>query len=231
MTHTSPYTWALAALLCALLVLPAAAAAQSGGLAAPSPDSGAEPVDPEFRISARRGVYLGRTMRVKGSAPQAAGREVRVEWLDPAGAWQHAATVRADADGAFATKWEPEHVGRFKLRAVLEGASSSQAQHARASEPRTLTVYRFSKASWYGPGFYGNRTACGQRLRRNTVGVAHRRLKCGTRVAVRYGRKSTVVRVIDRGPYVRGVHWDLTAAAAKRLGVEHTTRIGAAPLG
>jgi rare lipoprotein A (peptidoglycan hydrolase) len=40
-----------------------------------------------------------------------------------------------------------------------------------------------------------------------------------------------VVRVIDRGPYTRGVHWDLTGAAAKRLGLEYTTRIGAAPLG
>ncbi|MEX2196204.1 MAG: RlpA-like double-psi beta-barrel domain-containing protein [Thermoleophilaceae bacterium] len=228
----SPHLWALAAALCTALALSAPAAAQTGGLSAPSPGEGAEPVDPEFKISARRSVYLGREMRVKGSAPQAAGKAVRIEWLDPAGAWQPAATVQADAQGAFMTTWEPEHVGRYKLRAVLgHNASSAQAQAARSSVPRTLTVYRSAKASWYGPGFYGNRTACGQRLRRGTVGIAHRRLKCGTRVAVRRGRRSMVVRVIDRGPYVRGVHWDLTEAAARKLGVEHTTRIGAAPLG
>lgn len=231
MRRPSPNPWALAAVLCAAVALPASAAAQTGGIPAPSPAEGGEAVDPEFRISARRAVYLGREMRVKGSAPQAAGRDVRVEWLDPAGAWQPAATVRADSNGAFAVTWEPGHAGRFKLRAVLDGASSSQAQAARSSVPRTLTVYRVARASWYGPGFYGNRTACGQRLRRDTIGVAHRRLRCGTRVSVRYGRRSMVVRVIDRGPYVRGVHWDLTAAAAERLGVDHTTRIGAAPLG
>ena len=228
----SPHLWALAAALCTALALSAPAAAQSGGVPAPSPGEGAEAVDPEFKISARRSVYLGRELRVKGSAPQAAGKAVRIEWLDPAGAWQPATTVQADAQGAFATTWQPEHVGRYKLRAVLDpAASSSQAQAARSSVPRTLTVYRSARASWYGPGFYGNRTACGQRLRTRTVGIAHRRLPCGTRVAVRFGRRSMVVRVIDRGPYSRGVHWDLTGAAAKRLGLEHTSRIGAAPLG
>lgn len=228
----SPHLWTLAAALCTALALSAPAAAQSGGVPAPSPREGAEPVDPEFKISARRSVYLGRELRVKGSAPQAAGRLIRIEWLDPAGAWQPATTVQADAQGAFVTTWEPAHVGRYKFRAVLDqAASSSQAQAERSSPPRTLTVYRAARASWYGPGFYGNRTACGKRLGRRTVGVAHRRLKCGTRVAVRRGRRSMVVRVIDRGPYARGVDWDLTAAAAKRLGLEHTSRIGAAPLG
>lgn len=228
----SPHLWALAAALCAALALSSPAAAQTGGLAAPGPGEGAEAVDPEFRISARRSVYLGRELRVKGSAPQAAGQDVRIEWLDPAGAWQLATTAQADGEGGFVTTWEPEHAGRFKLRAVLaRAASSAQAQSARSSVPRTLTVYRTAKASWYGPGFYGNRTACGQRLGRRTMGVAHRRLPCGTRVSIRRGRRSVVVPVIDRGPYVRGVHWDLTAAAARRLGLEYTSRVGAAPLG
>ena len=39
-------------------------------------------------------------------------------------------------------------------------------------------------ATQYGPGFYGQRTACGQKLRPTTIGVANRTLKCGTQVAI-----------------------------------------------
>lgn len=84
--------------------------------------------------------------------------------------------------------------------------------------------------SWYGPGFYGNRTACGQRLTTETLGVAHKTLPCGTRVAIRSGGRSVVVPVIDRGPYARGIAYDLTGATARRLGVTGTARIGAAVL-
>jgi rare lipoprotein A (peptidoglycan hydrolase) len=56
-------------------------------------------------------------------------------------------------------------------------------------------------ASWYGPGLYGNRTACGQILTRRIVGVAHRTLPCGTLVQIRWQGQSAVVPVIDRGPF------------------------------
>ena len=68
------------------------------------------------------------------------------------------------------------------------------------------------EVSWYGPGFYGGRTACGQAYTRQILGVAHRTLACGTRVTFRNpknGRTATV-RVIDRGPYVAGRQWDLS---------------------
>ena len=44
--------------------------------------------------------------------------------------------------------------------------------------------------SWYGPGFYGNGTACGQTLTKELVGVAHRTLPCGTIVTFRYNGKT-----------------------------------------
>lgn len=232
MNSRSSHAWALVAVLCAALAPASPAFAQSGGVPAPSPGEGAEPVDPGFTLTARRGVFVGRALRIRGAAPQAAGREVRLEWLDPAGAWQPATTALADAQGAFLATWEPAVPGRFTVRAVLGGdANSAQAGAARASVPRTVTVYRVARASWYGPGFYGRRTACGVRLTRRTQGVAHRRLPCGTRVAVMHGRRSVVVPVIDRGPFVRDVQWDLTYATAKRVGLEVTRRIGAAPLG
>jgi peptidoglycan hydrolase-like protein with peptidoglycan-binding domain len=86
------------------------------------------------------------------------------------------------------------------------------------------------KASWYGPGFYGNDTACGKRLRRTTIGVAHKRLPCGTKVTFNKGGRWLRARVIDRGPYSKGVRWDLTEAAAQELGLEYTESVRAAAI-
>jgi len=85
-------------------------------------------------------------------------------------------------------------------------------------------------ATWYGPGFFGNQTACGQTLTRRTVGVAHKTLPCGARVVVRYKGAYLRTRVIDRGPYANNATWDLTQAAAKRLGFEYTDEIRVAKL-
>jgi rare lipoprotein A len=79
---------------------------------------------------------------------------------------------------------------------------------------------RSAGATWYGPGFYGGRTACGQTLRPGTIGVAHRSLPCGTLVRFAYHGRSLVARVIDRGPYTDGNEWDLTNGARMALGFE-----------
>jgi rare lipoprotein A (peptidoglycan hydrolase) len=78
--------------------------------------------------------------------------------------------------------------------------------------------------SWYGPGFYGNRTACGLAMTRDLVGVAHRTLPCGTKVTFRNpdnGRTVTAP-VVDRGPYVAGRQWDLTRGLCMKLDHCHT---------
>lgn len=76
---------------------------------------------------------------------------------------------------------------------------------------------KIAKTTWYGPGFYGNKTACGQTLTYNTIGVAHRTLPCGTKVTFHHKGRALVAEVIDRGPFVRGIMWDLTGAAARSL--------------
>jgi hypothetical protein len=83
-------------------------------------------------------------------------------------------------------------------------------------------------ASWYGPGFWRNKTACGKRLRRRTVGVAHKRLPCGTKVVFHKGGRWLRTKVIDRGPYVKGRTWDLTQRAAEALGMEVTEPVRSA---
>jgi rare lipoprotein A len=103
-------------------------------------------------------------------------------------------------------------------------APAPTTQQARTAD------YRPAKATWYGPGLYGNKMACGATLSHRTLGVAHKRLPCGTNVALRYHGRTVVVPVIDRGPYSRGVDYDLTEATARKLGMTQTSRLSAAPL-
>ena len=72
-------------------------------------------------------------------------------------------------------------------------------------------------ASWYGPGFYGNRTACGQIYTPEILGVAHKTLPCGTLLSLSYGSRVLTVPVIDRGPYVAGRTLDLSNATKLAL--------------
>jgi peptidoglycan hydrolase-like protein with peptidoglycan-binding domain len=82
-------------------------------------------------------------------------------------------------------------------------------------------------ATLYGPGLWGNRTACGGTLRKGTYGIAHRTLPCGRRVPVFRRGRLAIFRVIDRGPYTDGVSVDLTAAAARKVGMSTTGKIRA----
>jgi hypothetical protein len=82
-------------------------------------------------------------------------------------------------------------------------------------------------ATYYGPGLYGNRTACGQTLRHRTRGVAHRTLPCGALVPVYRNGRIGIFPVIDRGPHTAGVQLDLTHAAARMLGMTTTSAVRA----
>ena len=86
--------------------------------------------------------------------------------------------------------------------------------------PEVLKVIT-GEASWYGPGFYGNRTANGEVYRRGTMTAAHRTLPFGTKVRVTNlwnGRKA-VIRINDRGPFIDHRVIDLGHGAASDLGL------------
>jgi hypothetical protein len=111
--------------------------------------------------------------------------------------------------------------GRFVLRRRARAPQSGRAR-LRLSTGQTrrlgrLNVFRYAEASWYGPGLYGNALGCGGTLYPGRIGVAHKSLPCGTKLTLRHGRHTVRVRVIDRGPYVAGREFDLTAATAQRL--------------
>lgn len=211
----SPRTRAAGALALAMAVSAPIAAAQApatGGATAQPEQQPAEQPAPKLRVAARQHVLLGSRAPVKGSlSSRARGRRVVVQ-IRSGRRWKTVARTRTRAGGRFATKWRGSRLGRYRLRVVAPGTSA---------EPRTLrgkvSVYRAAAASWYGPGLYGNRLACGGRLTTGTIGVAHKTLPCGTKVTLRYRGRSLAVRVIDRGPYAGGRVYDLTSATKQRL--------------
>jgi peptidoglycan hydrolase-like protein with peptidoglycan-binding domain len=126
------------------------------------------------------------------------------------------------ADGIFG-RMTKLAVKRFQKRKGLaaDGRVGPLTTHALAYswDIRTATLY--------GPGLWGNRTACGYTLGHRTRGIAHRTLPCGTPVPVYFGGRLAIFPVIDRGPYTDGVSIDLTAAAARKLGMTTTSPVRA----
>jgi rare lipoprotein A (peptidoglycan hydrolase) len=100
----------------------------------------------------------------------------------------------------------------------IAAAPEPEAQPvAEAGAEIAFGGFRFAGASWYGPGLWGRQTACGQTLRPTTIGVANKTLPCGTLVKFAFHGIAVTAPVIDRGPYVKGRSFDLTAAAAEAL--------------
>ena len=83
------------------------------------------------------------------------------------------------------------------------------------------------KATWYGPGLYGNGMACGGKLRKTTWGVAHKTLPCGKKVAIAHAGRIVIAPVVDRGPFVKGVSYDLTEKTARALRMLSTSTVRA----
>jgi rare lipoprotein A len=117
-------------------------------------------------------------------------------------------------------------MGAAVTMASTTGGASAPEASAPAGTTTVKKVHPTGIATWFGPGFYGKKTACGQTLTPGVVGVANRTLPCGTLVKVAYGSHTLTVPVLDRGPYSHiGADWDLTAGAAHALGITETVRI------
>ena len=91
----------------------------------------------------------------------------------------------------------------------------------KAKKNRSQNAGKKGVASWYGPGFHGRVTANGERYNQEAMTAAHKSLPFGSRVVVRDVRtkREVIVRINDRGPYVDGRVIDLSAAAARALGI------------
>src|SRR5213076_2123018 len=87
--------------------------------------------------------------------------------------------------------------------------------------PPVIDGVQLGVASWYGPGFHGNRTANGEIYDQYELTAAHRTLPLGTRVMVTNlaNGRAVEVRINDRGPFVDGRAIDLSYAAARTIGL------------
>ena len=163
----------------------------------------------------RLNVRAGRTAVVAGRlAPRRAGKVVRLQRL-ARGRWITIAGDKTSRTGRFVLRVRTRSVNTAPVRVRFGG--DWQALPARKVAGR-LNAFRPALASWYGPGLYGNKMACGGTLTAGTVGVAHKSLPCGTKLVLRKGSRSVVARVVDRGPYVGAREFDLTSATKHRLG-------------
>ena len=170
-------------------------------------------------------VMQGRVVTVWGRLyPVAPSRSLAIQHR-VAGSWRSVGTAYV-RDGQFALRLEARKQGYRRIRAVFRGDATNTPKQRIAA----MRVYDPAVATWYGPGFYGNSTACGQRLTTETLGVAHRWLPCGTKVAILFRGRTIMVPVIDRGPY-SGADWDLTQETAERLDFAGRETIGVDPTG
>lgn len=109
--------------------------------------------------------------------------------------------------------------GATLLSWVLSGCAGGPAYHPERLPGYPIGYVERGVASWYGPGFHGNKTASGERYDMHRLTAAHRTLPLGSIVVVRSlttGRTVTV-RINDRGPFARGRVLDLSLAGAQAL--------------
>lgn len=168
---------------------------------------------------------LHRRLVARGTVPGAARRTIVLQRLDTKRGWRNVARTRVRSTDRFSVKWRADRMGRVSLRVILAGRRRASASTVAGPIAKVM-VYRRAMATYYGPGFFGRQTACGQTLTHDMHGVAHKRLPCGTLVSITYKSREIVVPVIDRGPYHAGFSWDLTQATADALGFTGTGRIG-----
>jgi rare lipoprotein A (peptidoglycan hydrolase) len=137
----------------------------------------------------------------------------------------HATGALAATGGASAPPTASSSAAPQVHAATPPGASATKGRKAAAKPARTAL------ATWFGPGFYGEQTACGQIMTPTIVGVAHRTLPCGTLVLIAYRGHHLTVPVLDRGPYSNGAGGQVPVGAAQALGIADTVRISARVVG
>lgn len=111
------------------------------------------------------------------------------------------------------------------VQLVLTGAISESAYSN--GDPTGSSFVETGEASWYGPGFHGRKTANGERFDTYEFTAAHKTLPFGTLLKVTNLENNlyTVVRVNDRGPYIRGRIIDLSKASKEAIGMGGTAQV------
>lgn len=164
------------------------------------------------KLLERRLVTSGSTVSIRGRAIDA---PLHAE-LKVASSGRVVADAQVEAGARFRLQGRASNGERLQLAVRrTDGVAGEQTRKVGVVQRRKL---RPALASWYGPGLFGNRTACGHTLTTGLRGVAHKTLPCGTTLTVSYRGRSTQARVVDRGPFHGGREFDLTQATARAIG-------------
>jgi rare lipoprotein A len=205
--------------------------AQAGPSSGGAPDPTAQPASGPITIRAassldvdkvHRDVMAGKSVSVRGSLKPLTGERPVALQIKAGKSWRTVDKDHTTSAGRYSLKWRAHKVGSRKIRLSFEG-SDQQTPASRGLG--YANVYRSAVASWYGPGLYGNKLGCGGHLTPSTIGVAHKHLPCGTKVTLRYRGRTVRATVVDRGPFVGGREFDLTAATKAKLHFGSTGKI------
>ncbi len=114
-------------------------------------------------------------------------------------------------------KGNDEPVKNEEANIVNEDATIANPSIVNYIDKGTMT------ASWYGPRFHGRLTANGEIYDQMALTAAHKKLKFGTLLKITnpMNNKSVIIRINDRGPYIKGRQLDLSKGAAIALGLIH----------
>lgn len=117
-----------------------------------------------------------------------------------------------------AKSWLPSLCLYFALAAGAYAQPGGQRMPEHCDTVRTINAH--AHASWYGPGFHGRKTANGEIYNMNALTAAHKTLALGSVILVENEDNGArvVLRVNDRGPYVKGRNLDVSRKAADILG-------------
>ena len=108
---------------------------------------------------------------------------------------------------------------------ALALARLEDSDRSETSVPLNAPRWQEAVASSYGPGLYGQQTACGVELAPETRGLAHPVLPCGVDILVSFQGKNARAEVLDRGPHGGGAEFEVTEALAQDLGLIGTQQI------
>lgn len=127
----------------------------------------------------------------------------------------------------FQVRYSNSRLAGLSRVALVIALAMSPAMHAEAGShgkksaktTRVVDGHQVGKASWYGPGFHGKKTASGQVFNQHALTAAHPHLPLGSRVRVTNLKngKQVEVTINDRGPHKAGRIIDLSRAAAKKI--------------
>lgn len=115
----------------------------------------------------------------------------------------------------------------FFITVQLIFTSSTVKDVLSDEDPTGSSFVETGEASWYGPGFHGRKTANGERFDTYDLTAAHKTLPFGTLLKVTNLENNlyTIVRINDRGPFIKGRIIDLSKAAKEEIGMGGTTMV------